>query len=286
MANQRGRSTYWRVKWMCALIVGLLAIAKTGVAQDREILGERGAYLAARFNVAGLTAESSVSDLIGNRLARTASYSEHPLHELASRIRPGVQLDAHSKALLRMEPAAHLVAFLQDSLYLARPGNALVHLIVDGKSRRTNIIPDSLFLVPEDRYIFGIQVTRDLLLGRIEAYAKRSSRVVGVFSMRIDGRAKILVVSSHDYLASSDVSLAIFTPGLIFEDLIRVQLGQLGVEDMLPTHFGPASLTWQNEFGQDVEFHLHRAEGREGVKGTKSMEGREGTESMEGGHSN
>jgi len=57
----------------------------------------------------------------------------------------------------------------------------------------------------------------------------------------------------------------------------------LGVEDMLPTHFGPASLTWQNEFGQDVEFHLHRAEGREGVKGAKSMEGRE---SMEGGHSN
>ncbi|NQV73646.1 hypothetical protein HQ496_11020 [bacterium] len=80
-------------------------------------------------------------------------------------------------------------------------------------------------------------------------------------------------MSSHDYLALSDVSLAVFTPGLIFEDLIRVQLGQLGVKDMLPTHYGPASLTWQNEFGQDIEFHLHKVEGRDHMEGTEKVEG-------------
>ncbi|NQV73988.1 hypothetical protein HQ496_12770, partial [bacterium] len=165
MTNRRGKPKNRQIKFICALMLGLMALANTGVAQDREILGEQGTYRASRSRSTGSKAESSVSDLIGNRLVRTASYSEHPLHELAYIIRPGVQLDAHSKALLRMEPAAHLVAFVQDSLYAARPGNALVHLIVDGKSRRTNIIPDSLFLIPPDRYIYGIQVTRDLLLG-------------------------------------------------------------------------------------------------------------------------
>ena len=217
------------------------------------------------------------------------TYRNHPLHELALHVRPGVQLDAHSRGLLRIEPSAHLVFQVRDSLYLSRPGTALIHLVVGGKIRRTNVIPDTLFRIPEDRYVYGLQVTRDLLLGRLSAYSKRSSRVVGVFPFSIGGSRKVVVVLSHDYLNARQgsstytpavlegpfsesmrlldvsiqpsVTLAIFSKGLVFEDLIRLNLAKEGVVDVLPARYGISSMTWETGFDRLVRVNINPVEG-------------------------
>lgn len=205
---------------------------------------------------------------VGDRLKRIRRiapdqrrYINHPLHEIVRQMRPGLRLDAHSKALLRLEPSMPLVAEYQDSTYFARPGALLVQMAHENRVRRSFVIPDSLFRVPEDRYVFSAAVTLDFILGRLAEYADRSSRLVGVYALEIEGQSKIAAIVSHDYLKTEkpgwpDIAIAIFSPGLIFEDLIRLPMAAFEIQSPVAMTFGKNGLYWQSSSGRAVDVLL------------------------------
>ena len=150
----------------------------------------------------------------------------HPVLELARSVRPGMGLDAHSKALLSWNPRVRLTAQIGDSLYLARPGSGLVQMIFEDKARRAHVVPDSLFQVPFRKRRYDFENALDILPTRLERYVRYASRVVGVYHLIVDERSLLAVVLSHDHLleerSSSTVTVALYTPGLFFLDLIRI----------------------------------------------------------------
>ena len=259
----------------------ILASQSTTTASQSTTLGDHGYYDAVRVG-------KGQNMPFTRPVQRNAVYGEHPLHELAKGVGPGIRLDAHSKALLRLQPALPLVAQIQDSIYVSKPGWPLVQLVVDGNIRRTNLIPDSLFLVPEDRYIYGLAVTRDLILGTLSRYTNKTSRIIGVFPMEVAGNERIAILLSHDYLTAQPdrlqkvgslevldgplnrtvllpknaitpaVSIAVFTTGLIFRDLIRLDLERLGINDPLPIAVGDNAIKWKSVFGEEIGFVLQR----------------------------
>ena len=150
----------------------------------------------------------------------------NPAFELARTVRPGMGLDAHSKALLSWNPRVRLTAQIGDSLYLARPGSGLVQMIYEKRVRRSHIVPDSLFQLPFKKRRYDFENTLDILPKRLERYVKYSSRVVGVYHLSVNERSVLAVVLSHDHLleerSRSTVTVALYTPGLFFLDLIRI----------------------------------------------------------------
>ena len=193
-----------------------------------------------------------------------AHYINHPLHEIVRRLRPGLRIDAHSKALLRLDPSMPLVAEYEDSTYFARPGALLVQMAYEDRVRRSFVIPDSLFRVPEDHYVFSAAVTLDFVLGRLAKYANRSSRLVGVYVLEIEGQTKIATIVSHDYIKAEipgwpDISVAIFSPGLIFEDLIRLPLAAFDLQSPVAMTFGKNGLYWRSSTGRAVDVLLSSA---------------------------
>lgn len=210
-------------------------------------------------------------DKVGDRIKRIrrntpdpAHYIDHPLHEIVRRLRPGLRLDAHSKALLRLDPSMPLVAEYQDSTYFARPGALLVQMAHEDRVRRSFVIPDSLFRVPEDHYVFSAAVTLDFVLGRLADYANQSSRLVGIYAMQIEGQSKIAVIVSHDYLKTEkpgwpDIAVAIFSPGLIFEDLIRLPMAAFDLQSPVAMTFGKNGLYWRSSTGRAIDVLLSSA---------------------------
>ncbi len=213
----------------------------------------------------------SESDGVGDQLkqirrkkAHPALYLDHPLHDVVRRMRPGLTIDAHSKALLRFDPSMPLVAQYQDSTYFARPGAQLVQMAFEDRVRRSILIPDSLFRVPKDHYVFSAAVTLDFILGRLKPYVDRSSRLSGIYSLEVEGQPKIVVVVSHDYLKAvkpgfPEISIAIFSPGLIFEELIRLRLAPYDIQDPVPMTLGKNGLYWQSRLGKAIDVWLGSA---------------------------
>ena len=230
--------------------------------QEAEPIGEQCVYQALITN----PLENGFDNLKKTRRISTdpRSYLDHPLHKIVQQARPGISLEAHSKALLRIDPEMQLVAQFQDSTYFARPGARLVQMVFENRVRRSIVIPDSLFLVPEKHYVFSAQVTLDFILGKLPAYRNRSSRLVGIYRMEIQGISKVVAVISHDYLlaAKSDLpelSIAVFSPGLFLEDLIRLHLNQKDVSDPMPTPFGKNGLFWETNSENTFDILLRQA---------------------------
>jgi len=186
--------------------------------------------------------------------SKSATYKSHPIHGLLNETRPGVLLDAHSKALLKLQPDAPLLATKGDSTYFVKPGFNAVHLATEGRVRRTNLILDSLFRIPIDKYRYGYEVVLDTFLGKLPDYLDGTSRILGVWRFFMEGQSKIAVLVSNDYLQAVRRSepvfaVAIFSPGLVLEDLIRFPSPIADFLSPVPHLQHGTTFVWENEGG-------------------------------------
>lgn len=139
-----------------------------------------------------------------------------------SRPVPTVRADAHSLAVLLDEPRLSLLTGTQDRYFFALPGAAVIYLAYDGRVRRRNRIPDSYFRIPQDPYVSFFAVELDRATGKLSDYLMPVSRVVAVYELP----NVLIAVISHDWQQPDhQMSVAIYSKGLRFLDLIRFTVG-------------------------------------------------------------
>lgn len=274
-----GTVAVWRLKRASKVVFGLFVL---GLSLSTSAHGQQVGDLCVYQTVVSNANTPSNYPVFLDTEEKT-TFKNHPIHRLLEETRPGVFLDAHSKALLRMQPDSQLLLMKGDSTYFVKPGFNAIHLATEGRVRRTNLIPDSLFKSPEERYLYGYQVAFDTFFGKLPAYVEESSRVLGIWRIFINETGKIAVLVSNDHLRRTHrsfppFSIAIFSQGLVFEDLIRFDVGSGPFRSWVPHVEKGGILVWEmdssaSKHSTDQQFsRLKQASGtsgREVVLGTR-----------------